>query len=1438
MCRADDDVWFKFIATNSVQTITVDPSVSMDAVVELFSGACATLTSITCMDIGFTDDNEVINAVGLIPGNTYYIRVYDYYASTGGAPFQICIVGAATPTPSNDEPCNAIVLPQVTSSCNFLNFTTTGATTSTTSPTPSSCAGGSAPQQGGFNNSPQPKDVWFAITVHSSGIISITAQPSYGISDGVMALYSGICSSLTQIACSDDYNYPSSANDYKPFILASGLTPGATVYLRYWAFNGDTTGNFGICASTPENDNCGSSLYICDLNGYTGTTSAAYSVDRPCNMRGNAEMNDPPTYTYTPGTCQYGIFGLGGSWGTGAPNCDVRIDNNSWIRFTASNTTATLDVNIYNCFVGSYPSGGIQMQIFSSNGSCCNFTPVSDFKEGSSLLTITANNLTIGNDYYLMIDGFAGDICSYSITASAGVQFTNITTASSSICIGQTIVLHGPDGASSYLWSPGGQTSQDITVTPAYSQTYSLEVTGVCGDRQTLNILITVNNLPTASISPATSTICNGQSATLTASGGTSYIWSNGGNTASITVSPGSSTNYTVTVTNASGCTAVTSRTVTVNANPTASISPATSTICNGQSATLTASGGTSYIWSNGGNTASITVSPGSSTNYTVTVTNAFGCTATSTTTVTVNSLPVANAGVDQSIPNGTSTTLSGSASGGSGSYSYLWSPAGSLVSSTVQNPQTTNLTISTAYTVTVTDNNSGCTSTDQVIITVTGGSLSLNVTTNNSSICNGQSTQLNAIASGGTGSYTYIWSSNPAGFSSTLANPTVSPTVTTTYYVTINDGFNSSSSSVTVTVNQLPIVSITPASQSICNGQNATLTASGGTSYSWNNGSNTSSITVTPNTTTTYTVTVIDALTCSNTTTSTVTVMNTPSATSSNSGPYCSGNNIQLNSSGGSTYSWLGPNGWSSTLQNPSINNSNSSMNGTYSVTVTNAAGCTATSSTTVIVNTSPTVDAGNSISITYGTNTTLNGTATNGSGNYTFLWSPDTLLLNTNIQNPTTVNLFSNTTFYVTVTDVATGCSATDNVTVTVSGSPLIILPTASPNIICDGQSITLSANVTGGTGNYTYTWNSVPSGFNSSSATATDSPHVNTVYYVTVNDGFNNSTSRVSVTVYPTPVASASNTGAYCEGEQIQLNALGGTNYVWSGPLSYSSVSQNPQLVNSTIYMSGTYIVTVSNAYSCTSVANTTVTVNEKPVASISTNGPYCYGDTIKLFVNSASTYLWTGPNGFSSNLQNPEILNSSPSQSETYSVVITNSNGCSDSSQVDVSYPNAIVVSGASVIDQTEHLGNVDITVSGGISPYTYIWSNGYQTEDISDLISGNYIVTVTDSLQCYSVSNFKIDIPLIIPSVITPNNDGTNDNFEITNIGVYANIEVEIFDRWGDKIFIFKGTGIQYYDASNRWNGKYKGKDLPMGSYMYIVKLDDIKPVTGVVSIIR
>ncbi|MPM32061.1 hypothetical protein SDC9_78619 [bioreactor metagenome] len=394
---ADDDVWYRFVATNAVQTIYVNPVGDEDLVLELFSGTCSALTSLYCVDQGFSGDPETINAVGLIPGTTYYVRTYDYYSGNGGGSFNICIIGTPTPTPTNDEPCDAIPLPPVTSSCDYLSFTTTGATTTTSAPTPASCAGGSSPMQGGFNNTPQPKDVWFSITVPSSGIISIMAKPGYGFNDAVMALYSGSCSSLTQIACSDDNNYPGTANDFKPFLLATGLTPGATVYLRYWAFSGNTTGNFGFCVTTPTNDACSTALYICDLNGYKGTTGEAYTADRPGNMRGNAETNNPPTYTYTPGTCQGGIFGAGGTWGTGAANCDVQINNNSWIRFTAANDSAVLNVDVYDCYVGA----GIQMQVFSAATACATFVPVSNFEESGTHIEITARGLTVGSDYIL-----------------------------------------------------------------------------------------------------------------------------------------------------------------------------------------------------------------------------------------------------------------------------------------------------------------------------------------------------------------------------------------------------------------------------------------------------------------------------------------------------------------------------------------------------------------------------------------------------------------------------------------------------------------------------------------------------------------------------------------------------------------------------------------------------------------------------------------------------------------------------------------------------------------------------------------------------------------------------------------------------------------------------------------------------------------------------
>ncbi len=173
---------------------------------------------------------------------------------------------------------------------------------------------------------------------------------------------------------------------------------------------------------------------------------------------------------------------------------------------------------------------------------------------------------------------------------------------------------------------------------------------------------------------------------------------------------------------------------------------------------------------------------------------------------VTVNPDPTVSAGIDQIIANGTSTLLEGEVTGGSGSYIYQWQPADKLIDAQVLQPLTVNLFSSTLFNLTATDNNGGCFNLDETLVTITGGVLSCNSTANPAVICQGETSQLMAIASGGSGNYTYVWSSDPPGFSSGIQNPVVSPAVSTGYFLTINDGYNVAQSNVTVTVDQLPI--------------------------------------------------------------------------------------------------------------------------------------------------------------------------------------------------------------------------------------------------------------------------------------------------------------------------------------------------------------------------------------------------------------------------------------------------------------------------------------------------------------------------------------------------------------------------------------------------------------------------------------------------------
>jgi|GEM_PF-684977 len=335
--------------------------------------------------------------------------------------------------------------------------------------------------------------------------------------------------------------------------------------------------------------------------------------------------------------------------------------------------------------------------------------------------------------------------------------------------------------------------------------------------------------IPLSATATATpSTINSGETSQLnvTVAGGTgTYSFSWVSNPAGFTstlqnpvVSPTVTTTYTVTVT--SGSASVSSPVaVTVNAvlplSATATANP--TTINAGQTSQLNVvvSGGTgtySYSWVS--NPAGFTstlqnpvVSPTVTTTYTVTVTSGTAS-VSSPVTVTVNPvLPLtATASANpMTINAGQTSQLNVVASGGIGNYTYSWvsSPIG--FTSTLQNPVVSPI-LTTIYTVTVTSGSANANS--SVTVTVnTANPLSATATAAPSTICNGQSTQLGVTVSGGTPPYIYSWTSVPAGFTSTLQSPSASPVVTTIYTVQVSDGLNSANSSVTVTVNQEPIV-------------------------------------------------------------------------------------------------------------------------------------------------------------------------------------------------------------------------------------------------------------------------------------------------------------------------------------------------------------------------------------------------------------------------------------------------------------------------------------------------------------------------------------------------------------------------------------------------------------------------------------------------------
>jgi hypothetical protein len=913
--------------------------------------------------------------------------------------------------------------------------------------------------------------------------------------------------------------------------------------------------------------------------------------------------------------------------------------------------------NVWKCNGCDLTATSLYYRVYETSALPGVFTPValpytSGFSNGcggqDQIWSSVSNTMNILNGlqagaYYLEVYSDASVTClggtvyasNGGLNYRASFNVVNPLSASSSstsiLCNGglATVTVTGNGGTAPYTGTgtftvSAGTYNYTVTDANGWIATTSITVTEPALVATSNSIVVQYNPQPTAT-SSSTPILCNGGTSVVTVSGA-GGVGSYVG-AGSYTVSAGT---HSYTVTDANGCTATTSITVTEPTTLTAG-STATSILCNGGTATVTVTG-------NGGTapytgTGNFTVSAGT---HSYTVTDANGCTATTSITVTQPTTLTAGSTATSILCNGGTATVTVSAVGGTGSYTG-----------------TGTFTVSTGtHSYTVTDAN-GCTATTSITVTeptaLTAGSTATSI------LCNGGTATVTVTGNGGTGPYTGT------------GNFTVSAG---TYSYTVTDA-NGCTATTSITVTQPTTLTAGSTSTSIlCNGGTATVTVTGNGGTGPYTGTGTFTVSAG-----THSYTVTDANGCTATTSITVTEPTTLTAGSTATSILCNGGTATVTVTGnGGTGPYTGTGNFTVSA-------------GTYSYTVTDANGCTSTTSITV---TEPALVAtSNSIVVQYNPQPTATSSST------PILCNGGTSVVT--VSGAGGVGSYAGAGSYTvsagthsyTVTD-ANGCSATTSITVT-QPTTLTAGSTAT-SILCNGGTATITVTGNGGTGPYTGTGN-----FTVSAGTHS--------YTVTDANGCTATTS-ITVTQPTTLTAGSTATSILCNGgtATVTVTGNGGTGpYTGTGNFTVSA---------------GTHSYTVTDANGCT--ATTSITVTEPALVNAPTgNASQTFCSTLNPTIASIQL-TGTAVQWYASNTGGPALATTTPLVTGTTYYATQTIAGCQSPSYLAVTI--TVPVASAYYADSdADGYGNPSISQLACAQPLGYVLNN----TDCNDAVASTY-----------------------------------------------------------------------------------------------------------------